>query len=314
MLRIALFAALMSLAVPAAALAQTYDPPRTPEGRPDLQGTWSSLSIVATERPKGLPLVADAALAEEFANSFWQEQATVEDPDIAITGARSLSLVRGELRTSHIYDPPDGRFPYTPEGEAMANRGMDSSVGRNANPEERPTYERCLAGFGQPPLRSFPIDIPTQIVQTPEAVVFWTEDVAGGRIAYFDRPLPPESLRSHTGWSAASWQGDTLVIETTHLLDGDHWRTDWGRPIVVEADSRVIERFTRLADDELLYEFTVEEDNLYARPWRAEYVFRPFDGVILEYACHEANHSIMNVLRAGRVADGWANAAASPAQ
>ncbi len=111
-------------------------------------------------------------------STTWSNDLGVEDPDIAFSNVRNLSMVQGELRTSHIYDPPSGRLPYTPAAEKLAESG-DSSKGRNGNPEERPTYERCLAGFGQPPLRIIPIPIPTQIVQTPDAIVFWTEDVGG---------------------------------------------------------------------------------------------------------------------------------------
>lgn len=243
------------------------------------------------------------AEAGALVEKFWSQDLGVEDPDIAFSNVRNLSMVKGQLRTSHIYDPPSGRLPYTPHGEALAKRGADSSKGRNAHPEERPTYERCLAGFGQPPMRIIPVATPTQIVQTPEAVVFWTEDVAGLRVAYFDAPAPPDHMRSHNGWSSARWEGDALVIETTLLRSEDNWRNDWGDPIVVDGDSRIVERFTRVAADELLYEFTVEDSDLYTRPWRAEFSFRTMDSAVYEYACHEANYSIVNVLLAGRVAD-----------
>lgn len=299
---IALAAAI--LAAPTALAQQpTYEPPRATDGHPDIQGVWLHLSLTATERPTEIPMLSPSATeAGVLVEKFWSQDLGVEDPDIAFSNVRSLSTVKGELRTSHIYDPPSGRLPYTPVAEKLAE-SADSSRGRNGNPEERPTYERCLAGFGQPPLRNIPIAIPTQIVQTPDAVVFSTEDVAGLRIAYFNTPSPADTMRSHNGWSAARWEGDTLVIETTHLRSDDHVRTDWGRPIVVNGDSKIIERFTRVAADELVYDFTVEDSDLYTRPWRAQFSFRPFDSPVYEYACHEANYSIVNVLLAGREAD-----------
>lgn len=297
------FLLMFVLGLAPAAVAQGYQPPRTLDGHPDFQDVWVSLSLTATERPKEITMLTPTeAEAKSLVEKFWSQDLGVEDPDIAFSNVRNFSTVRGELRTSHIYDPPSGRFPYTPLAEKLSE-GSDSSKGRNANPEERPTYERCLAGFGQPPLRNIPIAIPTQIVQTPEAIVFSTEDVGGLRIAYFNTPAPPDHMRSHNGWSAARWDGDTLVIETTHLRPEDNLRTDWGRPVVVDGDSRIIERFTRVAADELLYQFTVEDADLYTRPWKAEFSFRPLNTPVYEYACHEANYSIVNVLLAGRVAD-----------
>jgi hypothetical protein len=299
-----LLVALAIAAAPAALAQAPYEPPRTAGGHPDLQGGWLSLSLTTTERPSNITeLTPSEDEAHALVEAFWNETGPVEDPDFFFANVRAFSTVKGQIRTSHIYEPKDGRLPFTPAGEALSDRGSDSSKGRNGNPEERPTYERCLAGFGQPPMRIIPVATPTQIVQTPEAVVFWTEDVAGLRIAYFNAPEPPDVIRTHNGWSSARWEGDTLVIKTTHLRPDDHWRNDFGRPIVVDADSVIFERFTRIAADELLYEFWVEDDDLYAKPWRAEFSFRRFDTPVLEYACHEANYSIVNVLLAGRVED-----------
>jgi hypothetical protein len=282
----------------------TYDPPRTAEGRPDFHGVWASVSITAVERPSGVTVLTPTQQdADAMVKAFWDDAPDVDDPDIAISDVRKLSVVRGSLRTSHLIEPADGRLPYTAAGRDLALLGSDSSVGRHDHPEERPVYERCLGGFGHPPMRTIPIVIPTLIVQTPATLVLQTEDVAGFRAIHFDREAPPPDIRAHEGWSSGRWEGDTLVIETTHFRPDDHWRNDYSGPIVVNPGSKVIERLTLLSNSELLYQFTVQDTDLYAQPWLAEFSFRRHDGPIYEYACHEANYSIVNVLLAGRVAD-----------
>jgi hypothetical protein len=295
------------------ALAQTpppYEPPRTQEGRPDFHGVWASLSITSVERPKEIAALTPADdEAKALVKKFWDDAPALDDPDIAFHNVRNFSTVKGSIRTSHLVTPEDGRFPYTAAGLALADNEPNSSrKDLYDHPEQRPTYERCLAGFGQAPMRTIPLFIPTQIVQTRDALVFWTEDVAGFRTVHLGGVPPPSHMRSHGGWSSGRWEGDTLVIETTHLRPGDHWRTDYGRPVVVDHTSKVIERLTLVSNDELLYQFTVEDPDLYAQPWLAEFSFSRHDGQVYEYACHEANYSIVNVLQGGRVADAKAAA------
>jgi hypothetical protein len=278
---------------------------RTREGRPDFHGVWASVSITMVERSKDVkPLTPTDAEAHDLVAKFWAYQPALEDPDIEFSNVRTLSRVKGTLRTSHLVSPEDGRFPYTAAGLAIAENEPNSSrQDLYDHPEQRPTYERCLAGFGQAPMRTIPLLIPTLIVQTSDALALYTEDVAGFRTIHLGGKRPPEHMRSHEGWSSGRWEGDTLVIETTHLRAGDHWRTDYGRPVVVDETSKVIERLTLISNDELLYQFTVEDPDLYAKPWLAEFSFRRQDTPVYEYACHEANYSMVNILQGGRVAD-----------
>jgi hypothetical protein len=296
----------MLLLAPHAA-AQTpvaYEPPRTREGHPDFHGVWASLSLTMVERPKAIAMLTPTEEeASALVRKFWDEQPALDDPDIAFYNVRNFSTVKGSIRTSHLVTPADGRLPYTAAGLALAEKEPNSAMDLYDHPEQRPTYERCLAGFGQAPMRTIPLLIPMQIVQTPDSLAFWTEDVAGFRTIHLDRAPPPPHMRSHEGWSSGRWEGDTLVIETTHLRAGDHWRTDYGRAVIVDETSKVIERLILISNDELLYQFTVEDPDLYAQPWLAEFSFRRQDTAVYEYACHEGNYSIVNALLGGRVTD-----------
>ena len=142
--------------------------------------------------------------------------------------------------------------------------------------------------------------IPTQIVQTPEHIVLWTEDVQGARIVPMSRPSLP-AIPQYEGRPFARWDGDTLVVETTDFRGDDVVRPDMGRPIVLSQSARITERFTRTSHDVLLYQYTMDDPLLYTMPWRAEFEFRllPHPGAVYEYACHEGNLSIMNALTAG---------------
>ncbi|HEX5006891.1 MAG TPA: hypothetical protein VFV70_07240 [Hyphomonadaceae bacterium] len=281
-----------------------WAPPRTAEGRPDFQGVWASMSLTMVERPKD---VTELSPTEEQASAlvekFWSDAPALDDPDIAFYNVRNFSVVKGAIRTSHLVAPADGRLPYTPAGLALAEREPTSAMALYDDPEQRPTYERCLAGFAQAPMRTIPLLIPMQVVQTPGALVFWMEDVAGFRTIHLDRAPPPGVMQSHEGWSSGRWEDDTLVIETTHLRPGDHWRTDYGRAVVVDETSRIVEKLTLISEDELLYQFTVEDPDLYTGPWLAEFSFRRQRTPVYEYACHEGNYSIVNALLGGRVAD-----------
>jgi hypothetical protein len=283
-----------------------YAPPRTPSGEPDFQGVWSTSFLTPLERPEGIEdLTVSDANEASIAQKLTPDFGPVADPDFTAAGSTKLARVRGELRTSHIVEPADGKMPFTEGGLTEARRDLRLFLTGYAHPEERSTSERCVEGLLQAPIRTIPLPFTYQIVQTPVALVLRSEDVAATRIIDLSgRPAPPDAMRSRAGYSAGRWDGDILVVETTHLRADDPFRSHMGRSIIVGPDSRIIERFERASPEELVYSFTVEDPANYARPWLAEFSFTsaPHERVY-EYACHEANYSLTNVLLSGRVAD-----------
>jgi hypothetical protein len=285
---------------PAPALAQeTYRPPRAADGHPDLQGVWATGFLTALERPDDIPdLIVPPEQAPALAAKFLSYTPDVVDPDANFITHFTLAVVRGTYRSSLLVEPRDGKLPFTPAALAAVARGQRSSFD---DPEERPTVERCLIGWGQAPMRPEHGFTPVQIVQTPDAIVIQTEDVGGLRIIHMTGDPPPNAVRSYEGWSRGRWEGETLVVETTHLRADDPLREHFDRPIIVGPNSRIIERFTRLSDTELLEQFTVEDPTLYTRPWMAEFSLTLTDKPSYEYACHEANYSLTGILTAARL-------------
>lgn len=286
--------------------AQTaYSPPRTADGRPDFQGVWVTRFITQTERPEGIPgPIVSRTEAPALADQLLAGAPEVIDPDFAFVNVREFAEVKGTLRTSLLMEPADGLLPFTQRGLKLAGEYDRRFMHGFDNPEERDNFERCLAGLMQAPIRPYPAPIPFQFVQTRDQLAIWAEDVQSLRIVHMKSAPPPSVMQSRDGWSSGRWEGDTLVITTTHLRSDDPFRATMARSIVVSEDSKVVERLTRVSETELHYEFTVEDPAIYSRPWRAEFSFRLAPGeAVHEYACHEANYSLVNMLKAGREAD-----------
>jgi hypothetical protein len=290
---------------PVAFAQPAYVPPRTAEGHPDLSGTWGAAFMTLLERPpflKTLALSPDEA--KDAAKKLVAGTPDLIDPDFFIQNINTVSRVRGEYRSSLLVQPGDGQMPYTEKGLALAKHAAWMDEEADDNPEERTTFDRCLAGLGQPPIRQIPAMIPNTFIQTPREIVILTEDVASLRVIHIDgSPAPPLAMTSYEGWSAGRWDGDTLVVETTHIRSDDPIRGGFGRPILVEPDSKLTERFIRVSPTELVYQFTVEDSDLYTAPWLAEYSFTLRDTTFYEYACHEGNYSMTNILLGGREGD-----------
>lgn len=302
----------MLLATAAHAQVAPEPVPRTHDGRPDFGGVWLAAFLTPLERRKpDQPLVASPELraAMEAEEHGWLTAEGVEDPDITHGAVRSLNVVRGEARTSQIISPADGQMPLTQRATDMVNANGKGFLVDRDNPENRPLAERCLAGFLAAPIRVLPLEVPFRIVQTPDTVVMTFEDISGLRIVPLSGPAAP-ALTSIDGISRGRWEGESLVIRTTGFRAEYPFRELFGRPMVVGPDSVVIERFTLHSDDELVYQFTIEDPALYSAPWMGEFAFRRSDFDTYEYACHEANYTLVNVLLGGRMADLKAAAAA----
>ena len=303
----------LMMASPAAFAQAAYAPPRTPEGRPDFQGVWSNKWLTPLEKTGRISTLVATPEEERMivggARSMARQIAEfANDPEAGDPDAHALTKVRGEYRTRMLVLPEEGALPYTPEAMKLvqAQQSWFSArvlQGRGEGPEDRLTWERCLAGMGQAPLLyAWSINSFRQIVQTPEALVIYSEAGGEARIVRIGGAKAPEAMRSFLGDSTGRWEGDTLVVETTGFRKDDQFRMFIsGRPIMVSPDAKVIERFTREGDQELNYQFTVEDPAVYSKPWLAEYAMVPADAPMFEFACHEGNYGLTNILSGARV-------------
>ena len=286
-----------------AALAQqpsTYQLPRTEHGHPDLQGVWATAFLTMMERPPGVtPLAVTPDQARAVSAAIRSKMPAVIDPDFTLHDVQDLAMVRGEYRTSLIIDPADGQIPFSKAGLALG-AAVAARYKKFDDPETRPLAERCLENLGYAPMRAVPVFLPRQIVQTRDHVVIMSEDAVGLRIIRLEGRPPFESRRTVEGYSVGRWEGDSLVVQTTHFKTDDPARTVIGRPILLGPRTRITERFTRVSQTELVYRFTVEDDDLYTRPWTGEFSLTRHDGPTYEYGCHEGNYSLPNSLRGGQ--------------
>ena len=292
--------------------------PRTPEGRPDFQGVvWAGNHFAMLEAmPMMLP--RELALSEEkakqafdrmmamFLNNPMIKTVLETDPEASalLTETEGLPIVRGERRTRLVVMPADGKLPYTPEARRHASGEMSRMAAmKSDNPEDRTLGERCVALGGKPPMAMISSLHPRRFVQTPEHIVLQSEYGDETRIIPFAAEHGPAALQRPFGDSIARWDGDTLVIETTNFPAGDTVRGAFPIGLIVNPDAKVIERYTRTSNDELLYQFTVEDPKAYSAPWLAEYSYFRAPFRMFPSGCHEANYSLPNILRGQRVAD-----------
>ena len=299
--------------------------PRTPDGAPDLQGIWSNATITPLERPQN---VTDLVLSEEAAEQM--ERAALErrdqlnepsDPDRPAppkggdgsTGAAGnvggynnfwldpgdrVAVVDGQRRSSLLIDPPNGRVPpLTPEARARQQARMKQAAGRGPydHPEYRPLAERCLLSFGPttPLIPNYFYNNNIQIVQTKDHVMILMEMVHDARIVRMNASHLPSHIRPWMGDSIGHWEGDTLVVETTNFPPQQNFRG-------ASENLHVVERFRRVDAGTINYRFTVTDPTTFSAPFTGEIPFRAIDELIYEYACHEGNYALANVLSGAR--------------
>lgn len=277
-----------------AAHAQPTDIPRTSEGRPDFHGVWSNEFLTTLERITGATSVAVSdEEAERLLNVILTERAKDKFEDAAaFPEARQLARVKGEWRTSLVVEPVDGLVPLTEQGKAL-RAAFPALTARTAdNHEERGSTERCLAGPSRAPI-IVPLEgMYNQIVQTQDHLLFFPDHYNDLRIIGIGAKHRAPALVAWAGDSIAHWDGDTLVVETTGFNPIEPVR----HRLVFGPASRVIERFQLLSADELLYQFTIEDPALYAKPWLAEYTFQRSNLQVHEFACHEGNYGLPGIL------------------
>jgi hypothetical protein len=305
-----------------------YKPPRTPDGKPDLQGVWTNASLTAMTRTnRGAKLevdtlvIPDAKIAEltnkaAYTKSFDDSQKRT-DPNAGtftdknadagynafwIDPGSEYAKVNNEWRSSWITSPANGQVPFNAEGRSLrANRMTAVRQIKNTGPEIRPLGERCLASFGSqagPPLTNAMYNNNYQFVQTPDALMINTEMNHDVRIigiaAKGDEKRRPDVVKQWFGDSVAHWEGDTLVVETRHL---NPTQLQVGA-YPVSDKGRVVERFTRVSDEIIDYQFTVEDPTYYTETWTGQIPMRLSKEKLYEYACHEGNYAMAGILRA----------------
>ena len=286
-----------------------YTPPKTPDGQPDLQGFWTNSTYVPLERPQGVtkeiytPAEAEAAIKAAADREAEQtEPGTTADVhyDFSQFGLdRSQSKFAASLRTSLIIDPPDGKMPpVNAQGQKRAAEraaARKQAGGQYDSVQNMPIGSRCIImGGSGPPMMNAGYNANYQIVQSPGYVMILTEMIHDARIIPLDtRPQAAQGVRQWVGVSRGRWEGNTLVVETTNFNGKNAFRG-------ASENLKVTERFTRTADDMIDYKFTVEDPATWDKVWTAEAPLAKTEGPIFEFACHETNYGIANILAGAR--------------
>lgn len=301
-------------APPAGEGAPAYAAPRTSFGHPSLEGIWTQNFVILMEASPQTPMLvlpeaAAAKMAEAAAAGIGDALDRGLDPEVPelMKAVDGLPLVRGERRTRSVVLPADGKLPYTPEARKESQRGPQAPLVNN--PEERPNWERCITSLGLPRVHGVGTTSvnPRQIIQTPTQIVIHTEYGDEARIIPLTDTHKPRELHTPLGDAIARWEGETLVVETINMPAND--RVRFFSNLVVTENAKVTERFTRLSENELLYQYTVEDPAVYTAPWLAEYSLYRTDQRMFEHACHEGNHSLPNILLAQRMKEARAKEA-----
>jgi len=295
------------LCVPESALAQAVagGSPRTSWGQPDLQGVWDFRIATPLERPEelaGKEFLSDeeaAAVIQQLEDRWTQlGEGSATDP-----GAYNQfwfdygKSVTEDRRTSLIVDPPDGRIPmHTSQAKV---RAVASRERRREHPadswEDRGIAERCILGFNAgPPMESSAYNNIMQLFQTPDFVVILNEMVNDSRIVPLDgRSHLPSDVRQWRGDSRGRWEGETLIVDTMNFTGKTQFRGS-GETL------HLVERFTRVDGDTLVYEYTVEDPESFERPWTVLMPMTRSTEPVFEYACHEGNYGMEGILAGAR--------------
>ena len=298
---------------------ETWSPPQTPWGHPDLQGLWTNTTTTPLERPDDLA-GKEVLTEEEWALRNPESALSDDRPGSGVGFYNDFWLDQGELsrRTSLIVDPPDGQFPPVTSAEQQGQRRRsDSYIGDQFDSwNDFNTYDRCITrGLPGTMVPGF-YNHNYQILQTPDYVVIVVEMIHDARIIPLDgRPHISPTIRQWLGDSRGHWEGKTLVVETTNSTDKVQARGYPRRDIhtVFGGDDqlRLVERFTRIDANTIDYQFTVTDPTIWTGPWTAAIPMTKLEGQLFEYACHEGNYSVPNILAGARAGE---RAAAQAAQ
>ncbi len=303
-MRLALSMLILATSHAAFAKDVAYRPPRLEDGRPDLQGHWVAYNRTPLVRPDWLTelhITAEQAREIEARGSERERDLSIPNETPEFFDERRVAVIGGKLRSSIIIEPADGKIP----GAALLREKIEALRVQNRDdmdgPERRPLWERCLSSFAaHPPMLAVGFTNMHQIVQTRDAVVFFSESLHEARILRLGSSHQPAVVTSWLGDSIARWEGDTLVVETRNFLPDQNRSGDF----LISSQTVIVERFTRVSHDELNYVFTITDPMYYTQPWTGETQYLRSDEAIYEDACHEGNYSLKHILEGGRVRDG----------
>jgi len=301
---------ILAAAAPAQSNAKPWVAPRTFAGHPDLEGYWTNATLTPFERPRDFAAKEFFTVEEASAYEKRMREANDRDrrgstPEADVNGAYNEAWFdRGTTvfptrRTSIVVDPPDGRVPpLTPQAQRDAAARDEAERGLPSNPEDMALPVRCLLWpTAGPPMVPGPYNNNYQIVDTADSIVINVEMIHDARIIFLNgRPHLDRNIRLWLGDSRGHWEGDTLVVDTTNFTGKTHYRGS-------DQNLHLIERFTRTGPNILVYRFTMDDPTAFTKPWTGEIVMARIKGPLYEYACHEGNYSMVNILRAARKAD-----------
>ena len=290
-------------------------------GDPNLQGVWTNASLTTLERPdyfENLEISDDEAMAarqssEEFNQTLDNPYAQGETPESGgdvggynvawMDPGSDFFKLNGKYRSSIITYPESGKLPRRLTRWAIEGPSIYRMFTRADHPEERSLGERCVVGFGSsggPPMLNVLYNNHYQIVQSPGYVMIMVEMNHDARIIRLDSDHNPDNMKPWLGDSVGWWEGQTLVVKTKNHHPQQKFRAAIRHQILMMEEAEVTERFTRVSKDEILYQFEVDDKKAYRDVWKGEMPLRSTESRIYEYACHEGNYAMANILAGAR--------------
>jgi len=314
------------LATAAVAAAPAYKAPRNAFGQPDFEGVWTNAALTSLERSpqfKTLTITDAEAARLEQARARMTEAANrpldpnapappkADDPGgygaVWVDPGTKMGRIGGQVRTSWLIEPADGKLPYSAEGRKLFDQTLTRARNSFEGQEARPLGERCILGFGSsagPPMLNVLYNNNYQFQQAKDYLVIVVEMNHDARVIRLaDKTRPKDHIRTWMGDSVGWWEGDTLVVETTHFNPQESLRPYFGASLFLSPDAKVTERFTRTSAKEILYEFRVEDPKVFTQPWKAQMALNASKGPVYEYACHEGNYALPGILAGARRAE-----------
>jgi len=301
-----LIAIFMSLLSPlAVSQPSDYEPPRAPDGHPDLQGTFTFRTLTPMQRPTELG--ERSVLTEEEAAEWTAFENRRQNRDLIIDSVGGAQYPPGVIsynefwyergdntvvdrRTSLIVDPPDGRIPALTEEALQRRRDVSTMRELSLGPEARPYAERCIVTrTSGPPMQPGSYNLNVQFVQTSAYFMIMNEMIHNVRVVRMNKEHRDGPLMNWEGDSVGHWEGDTLVVDTVNFWKGTAFADSTSK-------MHLVEKFTRTGPDSIQYQFTIEDPTTWIAPWTAVIPMRSMDQPIYEYACHEGNYGFRGVM------------------